>query len=70
MSFSPVVGSNLPHDWITPVAEGELMEGRDIEGRDIVWQFHPDQLLESARNMPEPIMGQCPLLQRVDLEES
>ena len=43
-----VVGSNLPHDWVTQVAEGEL-----IEGRDIVIQFHPDRVLECAHQLPE-----------------
>lgn len=47
-----VVGSNLPHDWVTPVQPGEL-----IEGRDIVIQFHPDKLHDAARIMPE--LGNC-----------
>jgi len=43
-----VVGSNLPHDWVTPLVTGEL-----IEGRDIVIQFHPDRLLACVANLPE-----------------
>lgn len=43
-----VVGSNLPHDWVTPVSPGEL-----IEGRDIVIQFLPETLHEASRVLPE-----------------
>jgi AraC-like DNA-binding protein len=43
-----VVGSNLPHDWVTPLADGEL-----IEGRDIVIQFRPERLLECVQHLPE-----------------
>jgi AraC-like DNA-binding protein len=47
-----VVGSNLPHDWVTQVQPGEL-----IEGRDIVIQFHPDKLRDAATLLPE--LGNC-----------
>lgn len=43
-----VVGSNLPHDWVTPVRPGEL-----IKGRDIVIQFLPEKLSEASRYLPE-----------------
>lgn len=43
-----VIGSNLPHDWVTPVSPDER-----IKGRDIVIQFLPDKLHEAARFLPE-----------------
>lgn len=43
-----VVGSNLPHDWVTPVKPGEF-----IEGRDIVIQFHPDRFAGASALLPE-----------------
>ena len=32
-----LVGSNLPHDWISDVGDGE-----HITNRDVVFQFHPE----------------------------
>lgn len=50
--FSPgyltVIGSNLPHDWVTATAPGEI-----IEGRDIVIQFHPDRIRQITGALPE-----------------
>jgi AraC-like DNA-binding protein len=50
--FSPgyltVIGSNLPHDWVTSTAPGEI-----IEGRDIVIQFHPDRIRQITGTLPE-----------------
>ncbi|WP_429132366.1 helix-turn-helix domain-containing protein [Ensifer sp. 4252] len=50
--FSPgyltVIGSNLPHDWVTATAPGEI-----IEGRDIVIQFHPDRIRQITDALPE-----------------
>lgn len=43
-----IVGSNLPHDWVTETGPGEL-----IHGRDIVLQFHPDRLRRAAEICPE-----------------
>jgi AraC-like DNA-binding protein len=43
-----VVGKNLPHDWVTAVSPGEV-----IEGRDILIQFHPDRIRELIRLVPE-----------------
>lgn len=43
-----IVGANLPHDWVTETAPGEL-----IKGRDIVLQFDPARLREAALMLPE-----------------
>jgi AraC-like DNA-binding protein len=43
-----VVGSNLPHDWVTP-----LRPDVTIEGRDIVIQFHPDKIRQATGFLPE-----------------
>lgn len=43
-----VVGSGLPHDWVTPTQPGEV-----IRGRDIVLQVHPDRLRRAAEALPE-----------------
>lgn len=43
-----IVGSGLPHDWVTAVAPGEV-----IEGRDIVLQFDPHRVKGAAALMPE-----------------
>jgi len=43
-----LVGSNLPHNWVTPG-----IGARVIEGRDIVVQFDPAPLLASADALPE-----------------
>ncbi len=51
-SFEPghltLVGSGLPHDWVTSTAPGEI-----IRQRDIVVQFHPDRLRRAAEIFPE-----------------
>ncbi len=51
-SFEPghltLVGSGLPHDWVTSTAPGEV-----IRQRDIVVQFHPDRLRRAAEIFPE-----------------
>lgn len=46
--YLTVIGSDLPHDWVTMTAPGEV-----IEGRDIVVQFHPDRIREATRLLPE-----------------
>ncbi|MCL6705927.1 AraC family transcriptional regulator [Pseudomonas sp. R2.Fl] len=47
-NYLTVIGSNLPHDWVTMTEPGEI-----IPGREIVIQFHPDRLREAARPLPE-----------------
>lgn len=47
-TYLTVIGSDLPHDWVTMTAPGEV-----IEGRDIVLQFHPDRIREAVRLLPE-----------------
>lgn len=47
-NYLTVIGSDLPHDWVTMTAPGEI-----IEGRDIVVQFHPDRIREATRLLPE-----------------
>jgi AraC-like DNA-binding protein len=53
-----IVGSNLPHDWVTETKPGEL-----IRGRDIVLQFHPNRLRKAAESFPE-IADLDPFLER------
>ena len=48
--FLTVVGGGLPHDWVTTVRPGEI-----IEGRDIVLQFAPDRLQRIVASLPELI---------------
>lgn len=43
-----IVGSELPHDWMSDLAPGEV-----IDGRDVVIQFSVDWLLRVAEVMPE-----------------
>ena len=43
-----IVGSGLPHDWVTATAPGEI-----IRGRDIVLQFDPDRVRKAAAWFPE-----------------
>ncbi len=43
-----VVGSGLPHDWVTPTRPGEI-----IQGRDIVVQVHPDRLRRASEAFHE-----------------
>lgn len=51
-AFTPghisVIGSNLPHDWVTPLAPDER-----IPGRDVVIQFLPAKLDEASAFLPE-----------------
>ncbi|WLS10832.1 AraC family transcriptional regulator (plasmid) [Shinella sumterensis] len=47
-TYLTVIGSDLPHDWVTMTAPGEV-----IEGRDVVLQFHPDRIREATRMLPE-----------------
>ena len=43
-----LVGSNLPHHWISDLAEGEV-----IADRDIVFQFHPRWVRDCRKLLPE-----------------
>ena len=43
-----VVGSNLPHDWVTQVPMGEV-----IKGRDILLQFLPEKFVDASAAFPE-----------------
>lgn len=43
-----IVGSYLPHDWVSFMAPGEV-----VPGRDIVLQFAPDRVLAAAASLPE-----------------
>ena len=43
-----LVGSGLPHDWVTSTMPGEI-----IRQRDIVVQFHPDRLRRAVEILPE-----------------
>lgn len=43
-----VVGSFLPHDWVTATAPGEI-----VRGRDIVLQFDPERVRKAAALFPE-----------------
>jgi AraC-like DNA-binding protein len=43
-----IVGSGLPHDWVTATAPGEV-----IRGRDIVLQFDPERVRRAAGMLPE-----------------
>ncbi|MBB3386215.1 MULTISPECIES: AraC family transcriptional regulator [unclassified Rhizobium] len=51
-TFNPgdltVVGSNLPHDWVSHIAKGER-----IDQRDLVVQFHPDKINQVGNILPE-----------------
>ncbi|MFP5078541.1 helix-turn-helix domain-containing protein [Rhizobium sp. YIM 134829] len=51
-AFTPghisMIGSNLPHDWVTPLKPGER-----IPGRDIVIQFLPSKLEQASAFLPE-----------------
>ncbi|NRQ17732.1 helix-turn-helix domain-containing protein [Ensifer sesbaniae] len=46
--YLTVIGSNLPHDWVTATEPDEI-----IEGRDIVIQFHPDRMRAITDALPE-----------------
>ncbi len=43
-----LVGSNLPHHWISDIAAGDV-----VRERDVVLQFHPRWLAECQRLIPE-----------------
>ncbi|WP_103175086.1 AraC family transcriptional regulator [Paracoccus sp. SY] len=43
-----LVGSNVPHDWVTPLGPGEI-----IKGRDVVLQFDQGRLLDASASFPE-----------------
>lgn len=43
-----LVGPNLPHNWVTPLPPGNV-----IEQRDILIQFDQDRLLRAAEVLPE-----------------
>ena len=43
-----LVGRNLPHNWVTPLPPGHV-----IEKRDVVIQFDQDRLLGAADALPE-----------------
>jgi AraC-like DNA-binding protein len=43
-----IVGSYLPHDWVSSTAPGEV-----VPGRDIVLQFDPERLRSAAAFLPE-----------------
>lgn len=43
-----IVGSSLPHDWVTDLAPGEV-----VRGRDVVLQFDASRLNRAAAALPE-----------------
>jgi AraC-like DNA-binding protein len=43
-----LVGSNLPHDWISDLHTGEV-----IRNRDVVFQFHPQWFRDCVELLPE-----------------
>jgi len=43
-----VIGSNLPHDWVSHIDKGDK-----IIARDLVVQFDPDRLLQAGQHLPE-----------------
>jgi AraC-like DNA-binding protein len=43
-----LVGSHLPHNWISDIDPGEL-----IEGRDVVLQIDPERINRLTRDLPE-----------------
>lgn len=43
-----LVGSNLPHHWISDLEPGEV-----IHDRDVVFQFHPDWIRQCQEVLPE-----------------
>ena len=53
-----LVGSNLPHDWISDVGDGE-----HITNRDVVFQFHPQWIRDCQQLLPE-LRAVDPLLTR------
>ena len=53
-----LVGSNLPHDWISDVGDSE-----HITNRDVVFQFHPQWIGDCQQLLPE-LRAVDPLLAR------
>jgi AraC-like DNA-binding protein len=53
-----LVGSNLPHDWISDVSDGG-----HITNRDVVFQFHPQWIRDCQQLLPE-LRAVDPLLAR------
>jgi AraC-like DNA-binding protein len=53
-----LVGSNLPHDWISDLDKGEV-----IRDRDVVFQFHPQWFHDCIELLPE-LRSLLPLLAR------
>lgn len=47
-TYLTVIGSDLPHDWVTMMPPGQV-----IKGRDVLVQFHPDRIREATRFLPE-----------------
>ncbi|GIG23677.1 AraC family transcriptional regulator [Cellulomonas chitinilytica] len=47
-----VVGSGVPHDWMSDLAPGEV-----VVGRDVVLQVHPDRMSRLAEVAPEAAEG-------------
>lgn len=43
-----IVGRGLPHNWVTPLAPGEK-----VQGRDVILQFDEDRIMEAAGPFPE-----------------
>jgi AraC-like DNA-binding protein len=43
-----VIGSNLPHDWVSHIGKDDT-----ISGRDLVVQFDPDKLRRASQHLPE-----------------
>jgi AraC-like DNA-binding protein len=43
-----VVGSNLPHDWVSHIGKDDR-----IPERDLVVQFHPDKIRQASQYLPE-----------------
>ncbi len=54
-----LVGSNLPHHWISDLEPGEI-----IADRDIVFQFHPDWIRRCQAVLPE-LSDVNPLLKKI-----
>ena len=46
--YLTIVGSNLPHDWVTPTEPGEI-----IRGRDVIIQFDPERVMSISAMLPE-----------------
>jgi AraC-like DNA-binding protein len=53
-----LIGSNLPHHWISDIRPGE-----HLDDRDVVFQFHPDWIAGCQELMPE-LAAVSPLLDR------